>query len=181
MDLPFLVKVAPSRFKENAGKKKKKREESPEYTWALGFGGCRRVLGAQPPVLCPLTKAVRADQKCSCARPDSRARGDHLQTKLFQFNNRLTAQSCRKEEGQGPKSPLCGFQPGDARSAARELTCYGARGVRSAARTWTAASPEADWGEQGSRGTAPGYSGSGDVAGTSRQPVRAPGACRPAP
>lgn len=43
--------------------------------------------------------------------------------------------------------------------------CYGDPGVLSAARTWTAASLEAALGEQGSRGTAQGYSGSSDVAG----------------
>lgn len=82
-NLPSLVKVAPPRFKEKVGKKKRGRK-TRNIIRALGFGGRRRVLGAQPPALCPLTKAARAEQKCSCAQPDSWAReGDHLPDKII--------------------------------------------------------------------------------------------------
>lgn len=92
-------------MKENVGKKREGRKPG-DITGTHGFGECRRALGAQTPALCLLTNAARTEYKCSCARPDSWAReGDHLQTKLFQFNNHSTAQSCRKERGQGSQVP----------------------------------------------------------------------------
>lgn len=91
----------------------------------------------------------------------------------------------RAAEKKGTRVPSlrgAGSQPGDRRSAVPDLTCYGARGgVQSAARTWRAEFPGPALGEQGSRGTAQGCGGPGDAAGTSRQPVSAPGVRRPAP
>lgn len=54
-----------------------------------------------------------------------------IQTKLFQSNNHLTAQSCRKEVDRGPKSPLCRFQFGDPESSpAMETAASGLQPAR---------------------------------------------------
>lgn len=135
--------------------------------------------GGQPPAPRPLATTAGVEPK---VRPNYWAReGDHIQKKLLQSNDHLTAQSCRKEGVRDPKSSRCGSQPGGPHSEAPDLTCYGVRGVQSAACTWRAASPEPALGEPGSRGTAQGCGGPGDAAGPWRQPVSAPRVRRPAP
>lgn len=88
------------------------REESPKDNPDARF--LEDVAGSLAYARCPATCPLPINEKQPAL---NRSVGVHrqilgpekvIQTKLFQSNNHLTAQSCRKEVDRGPKSPRCG-------------------------------------------------------------------------